>query len=341
MVWFIGILLAVFVLLFLFACLCMYVSFGKRCEGSPSLKYFTADDFDGLETESVEFMSNKGQLLRGYIYTRNEISEPRGLVVFAHGMGGGHLSYTTEINTFAAAGFKVLAYDNTGTMASQGKKLGSFYQSARDLHYALKFVQADEKLSKYKIVLAGHSWGGYAVCQTVAKENVSGAVVLSAPNTTAKVIGDGAKAMAGFSLSWLRPFLFLASIAFGGFAARNSCAKMLMKTKGVPILLLHGDEDKSAVLENSPVYYDKVRDKENITAIVYKGKAHNVYQTRQSEAYLNKRFAAINAAKKKYGKAGIPEEEKEKLYAIDYELITQEDPEVMKTITDFMKDCVK
>lgn len=341
MVWIIGILAVVFVLLFLFACLCMYVSFGKRCEGNPHLKYFTADDFDGLEAEPVEFMSDKGQILRGYIYTRNEISDPIGLVVFAHGMGGGHLSYTTEINTFAASGFKVLAYDNTGTMASDGEKLGSFYQSARDLQYALKFVQSNKKLSKYKIVLAGHSWGGYAVCQTVTKENVSGAVVLSAPNSTAKVIGDGAKAMAGFSLSWLRPFLYLASIVFGGWSARNTCAAILMKTKDVPILLLQGDKDTSVVMKNSPVYYDKIRNKENITAIIYNGKAHNVYQTRQSEEYLAKRFSAINAAKIKYGKAEIPEDEKERLYAIDYKLITQEDPEVMKTITDFMKDCVK
>ena len=96
--------------------------FGKRCEGNPNLKYFTADDFEDLDYEKIEFKSNKGQILRGNIYTNKKVKEKdiKGLLVFVHGMGAGHLSYTTEINTLAKNGYKVLAYDNTGTCASEG-----------------------------------------------------------------------------------------------------------------------------------------------------------------------------------------------------------------------------
>ena len=75
------------------------------------MKYFTVDDFEDLENKEIEFKSNKGQTLKGYIYTNKNVNEYKGLIVFVHGMGAGHLSYTTEINTLAKAGFKVLAYD--------------------------------------------------------------------------------------------------------------------------------------------------------------------------------------------------------------------------------------
>ena len=126
--------------------LILYTVFGKRCEGNPNLKYFTADDFEELESKKMEFKSNKGQILRGFIYTNKNIKEYKGIVVFVHGMGAGHLSYTTEINTLAKAGFMVISYDNTGTCTSEGKNLKGFFQSVIDLKYALRYINEDENL---------------------------------------------------------------------------------------------------------------------------------------------------------------------------------------------------
>ena len=100
--------------------------------------------------------------------------------------GGGHRSYMTEINTIASAGFAVLAYDNTGTMASEGKSLGSFYQAVRDLQAALAFLRKNSEWSRYPVVLAGHSWGGYAVCQAAA---VAAAHAVSEEDKTGKLPG--------------------------------------------------------------------------------------------------------------------------------------------------------
>ena len=135
------IIIFIFLILLLLSKLILNLAFGKRCEGNAKLKYFTADDFEGLNAKSIEFKSNKGQTLRGNIYTHEEIKEYKGLIIFVHGMGGGHLSYTTEINTLVKAGFIVMAYDNTGTCSSEGKNLKGFYQAVIDLNYALKFVE--------------------------------------------------------------------------------------------------------------------------------------------------------------------------------------------------------
>lgn len=337
--WLVIIIAVILLLYFIFACLCVYATFGKRCNGSSSLKYFTKDDFDGLQAQPVEFRSNKGQLLKGAVYTQQSVTEPIGLVVFAHGMGGGHLSYTTQINTFASAGFAVLAYDNTGTMASEGKSLGSFYQGVRDLRSALQFVHESEELSKYKVILAGHSWGGYAACQVLAYEKPDGVVAISAPDRTSGIFCDGARQIAGFSMDFMRPFFALAAAVFGGKNSHHSSASILAKTD-VPVLILHGDMDQTVRLSNSPLSSDLVKANPKIKTVLYQGKAHNVYQTKQSEKYLAETFGKINKTKKKYGKGKMPDDVKKKLYDIDYSLITQEDPEVMKTVTDFMKACV-
>ncbi|MCM1363688.1 MAG: alpha/beta fold hydrolase [Faecalibacterium sp.] len=338
--WIAIIILAVLVLNILFGCLCMYAIFGRRCEGSSSLKYFTHEDFDGLKAARIEFPSNKGQILRGAVYTHCDVKEPIGLVVFAHGMGGGHLSYTTEINTFAAAGFVVLAYDNTGTMSSDGKSLGSFYQAVRDLRSALKFVRESESLSKYKVILAGHSWGGYTVCQALAHEKAAGVVSFSGPDRTSGIFCDGAKNMTGLSVNFMRPIFALAGVIFGGKDSYHSSASILAKTD-VPVLLLQGDADKLVTLQNSPVSSDEVKSNPNVTTVLYDGRAHNVYQTKRSEKYLGETLAKIDETKKHYKKGEMPDDVRKELYDIDYSLMTEEDPEVMGKVVEFMRNCVR
>lgn len=339
-IWLLSVLAALAVLFLIVAFVCLHMVFGARCDGDPSLRYFTHEDFGDMRSEPVSFPSDRGQLLRGAVYTCGRGETPTGLVVFAHGMGGGHLSYMTEIHTFAAAGFAVLAYDNTGTCASDGKKLVGFYQAVRDLRYAFAFVREREDLSRLPVVLAGHSWGGYAVCQSLAYagETVSGVVALSAPESVSRTICDMMSGTLRVKMSWMRPFFSAVLLLSDGLGAVRRTSSVLKKST-VPVLLLHGDADRSVLYANSPLAQKAVREKENITGIVCEGRGHNVYQTAESERYLNERFAEISAAKRKY-RGKVPEQEKKRLYDIDYALMTEEDADIMKTVVDFMIACV-
>ena len=95
----------------------------KRCEGNANLKYLKAKNFDNLNARPIDFKSNKGQTLNGFLYSNAKVDTYKALVVFSHGMGAGHHAYTTEINYFAQKGYLVWAYDNTGSCLSEGKKL--------------------------------------------------------------------------------------------------------------------------------------------------------------------------------------------------------------------------
>ena len=67
-------------------------NFGKRFTTYEPWA-FNMKDFDGLKREKYIFSSDKGQKLTGYKYYRDG-EEVKGLVVIAHGFGGGgHRSY--------------------------------------------------------------------------------------------------------------------------------------------------------------------------------------------------------------------------------------------------------
>nr|WP_300838032.1 hypothetical protein [uncultured Acetatifactor sp.] len=61
-------------------------NFNQRFESYEPLMLYV-DDFDGLHRTKYEFPSNEGQKLAGYMYSSGE--NQRGIVVMAHGFGGG------------------------------------------------------------------------------------------------------------------------------------------------------------------------------------------------------------------------------------------------------------
>ena len=310
-------------------------AFGKRCNGDRRLKYLTCDDFENLRCAPVSFKSDKGQILKGSLYITAGTVKPLALVIFSHGMGGGHRSYMTEINTLAKNGFAVLAYDNTGTFASEGKSLIGFYQGVRDLKAAIQWANSNEKFDGLKKILVGHSWGGYSVCQNLADRDlgISGAVSFSAPDSGYQAVS----AVLGEKAAFLTP---LFKLIFRIADDKNSlikCSDILGGITSPPVLLLHGDSDPVIAPANSPLASAKVKTNPHITSIMYEGRLHNVYQTKESEEYLTNVLAGINALKK------IKHPSKEEIdycYDIDYELITREDPTVMQTVINFIKNCL-
>ena len=94
-------------------------------------------------------------------------------------------------------------------------------------------------------------------------------------------------------------------------------------------------------MENSLVNDKKLEEKSNIKRIIYEERYHNIYQTKQSEKYLNDTFGEIEELKKKY-KGKIPQEECDKLYSnIDFKKMTEEDKAVMDIIINFIEENIR
>lgn len=312
------------------------VAFGARCEGNPYLSYFTAADFDNLQADPVEFPGNRGQILRGNLYYKKKTSDRKALLIFCHGMGGGHLSYTTEIDFFAKHGYLVLGYDNTGTMASDGKALVGMPQAVSDLKSALQFAEDDERTKSLPVLLVGHSWGGYTVCRSTSLPQVKGVLAFSAPNDVPELLTAQAKMQTGKSFAFLKPFLRIYErLRFGASASEPTAA--LLKNSRVPVFLLHGEKDTVVPLSNAVAGNRVLSENKAIQSVIYPEKQHNVYATLAAEQYIAEAF----------GKLGVLAKSEKNVDAcatfaktLDFRKMCEEDADVMQTALEFLDGCL-
>ena len=291
-------------------------AFGSRYEKNPFLKYFTAEDFD-LSAEPV--MLAKG--LKGFIYRKADIPQKEELIIFCHGMGPGHIAYTTEIAYFCNFGYPVLAVDSRGCNFSDGKNLKGMYSGVQTAISAIDFAQEQG----YKdINLVGHSWGAYSALCASAKRKVNKVVAISAPLSPANTMAEGAVNMGAMPrplAAIMRPFWGLVNLFKYG-AKGNSNAAKSAKRNGTPTLLIHGDSDKVVALKKSA--FGKASGK-HITKLLAEGKAHNPYNTENAE----KQLSVLSEKLKKSDYADIAQ--------FDFKAATEEDEEVMQKIVFFLE----
>lgn len=307
-------------LLFAFALLCDKMVFGRRADKNPLLKYFTAEDF-GLTAQSVSLP--KG--LKGFVYSEKEATKIGKLIIFCHGMGPGHIAYTTEIAYFCNLGYKVLAVDSRGCNFSDGKSIKGMYSGVETVIAAIDFAKKNKDGlfgESPEIYLVGHSWGAYSALCASAKRKVEGVVAISSPCTPSKTIQEGAAGFISKPLSVvLRPFWWLVGFLKYGAKGNSNAAHSAMKN-GAPTLIIHGDKDK-VVSSVQAVYYKA--EGENITKLFVNGKAHNPYNTENAERLLSELSARLRKGEKDFG-------------GFDFTAATEEDEEVMRTIAQFIEN---
>ncbi len=330
--------LVIFIILFVVAIKILdFAGISKRCEGNENLKYLKAKNFNNLNAMPIEFKSDKGQTLRGFLYSSAKVDNYKALIIFSHGMGAGHLAYTTEINYFAQKGYIVLSYDNTGTCTSDGDKLYGFAQGVIDLKHAIDFANSRDDFKKLPLLLVGHSWGGYSVCNVSAiapKADIKGIVAFSPFNSMNKLIRDNAKLTTKANLSIFSPFFDLINlIRFGKAGILRSCDSI--NNNEIPTLVMHGGNDLQVTLKNSPVgRKNRISDNPNARTVLCDSKYHNVYLAKEAEQYLNDTFAKIASL-------GENSPEAYEIYQnIDYALITKEDLTIMETVNSFLEECI-
>ena len=118
--------------------------FSTRFETEEWLRY-SVSDFEGLRSERSDFYSTDGTRLAGYKYSR-EGNEVKGLVIIAHGLGGGgHNFYMPFIDFFTSNGYKVFAYDAHGNDNSDGESARGLPQGVIDLDSAIEHAKEIEE----------------------------------------------------------------------------------------------------------------------------------------------------------------------------------------------------
>ncbi len=249
-------------------------NFDKRFESYEPLM-LNVEDFDGLQRTQYEFASDKGQMLTGYMYSSGE--EQHGIIVMAHGLGGGgHNSYMDCANYFANNGYYVFAYDATGNDESEGEGVGGFPQGVIDLDYAISFVEESGNFPSLPIVLFGHSWGGYSACSVLTYHpEVKAVISCSGCNSSEGIFEAQGKKVAGDGIYLFMPFVKLyESIKYGSYASNTAMDGFDFSETAV--MIIHSVDDNTVPIEYGyDIYYEKYKDDPRFRFIRFEDRGHD------------------------------------------------------------------
>ena len=214
------------------------------------------EDLDAQYSRSLVSFESGSNRLQGYVYGFNQ---EQGLVVVAHGIGGGADSYLPQIAYFVDQGWRVFAYDATGSFDSEGKTTKGFPQALIDLDAALKYINTQEEFATLPILLFGHSWGGYAVANLLHYDyEIAGVATVSGANSPMEMIIEQGRSMMGGFINIQYPYLWLYQrILFGETASLN--AVDAINRSDVPVLIVHGTEDEFVAYEGSSIISNMIR----------------------------------------------------------------------------------
>ena len=244
------------------------------------------EDFDGLQCTEYSFPSDKGQQLAGYLYSSGE--NQHGIVVIAHGFGGGHNSYMDCANYFARNGYYVFAYDATGSGKSEGDGAGGTPQGVIDLDYAISFVESNDDIPDLPIVLFGHSWGAYSVCNVLTYHTeVKAVIACSGFDRASDMFESGGKSTAGGLIYSMTPFIRAYEyIKYGEYASNTAMDGF--EATDAPIMIVHSADDSVIGIEYGlDKYYEKFKDDPRFTFIRFENRGHNGIYNDQNNTYAD------------------------------------------------------
>lgn len=215
---------------------------------SAGLRY---EDIEADYPRDLVSFKSGDNLLQGYVYGSGQ---DRGLVVLAHGIGGGADSYLAQIAYFVDQGWCVFAYDATGSFDSEGKSTRGFPQGLLDLRAALDFIEGEGSLSSLPVLLFGHSWGGYAVANVLHfGYDVAGVVSVSGADSSLGMISEQGRRMMGGFIDFQVPFLgFYEWLLFGDVASLKGSEAVF--GSDVPVLVIHGRNDEFVSYDGVSLY---------------------------------------------------------------------------------------
>lgn len=265
--------------------------FNRREEGQPFLKYFTYEDFKDVQVEDFSLALNEEEIINGKFYFKNNFKKDC-LVIFVHGFGGGHYSYTKEIMFLVDHNFKVLSYDNVGTCLSKGKAIKGFNESAKDLDEVLTYLSNDEKFKNLNIYLVGHSMGAYASgINLVLHDSIKKAVLISTPLSSEEAFVE----QIPFK-SIAKQFNKIEKTHYPKYASLN-LIETINKTKS-EVLLIHSKDDHIINFTNNFLYIKEKIKRNDVIFYSVDKKKHNPTYKDEAVKELDNLFKKLKKYKK-------------------------------------------
>ena len=252
-------------------------SFSYRCTTSEEMS-FSMEEFPDMSRTRHTFVSDQGQVLVGYLYGYEGVTEKKGVIVFAHGLGaGGQCGYMDIFDYLASGGYYVFAYDATANDESEGEVIGGLPQGIIDLDYAINYAKTLEEVKDLPMVLMGYSWGGMSVGNVLNYHpEVEAAVTLAGWNKSMNMIDYRGCEMVGGVAKLLLPFASLYEYTMYGDYAFSTAMKGFAESD-CAVMIVHGEQDDTIPIRYGyDTYYKKYGDSDRFVFKTYADRDHEV-----------------------------------------------------------------
>lgn len=291
----------------------------RRWDASPSLPMLSAFDFN-LEESPFSFFSGKWELYGSRYWVKG--TKFKGLMVFFHGIGGGRTSYMRQIASCAQNGYLVYAYDNTGSMQSQGPGIYGLGQAVKDMRAFYSFLDQEEEAKGLKRYSMGHSWGGYVSMMSLESgHKVEKAVSFAGFVQPSLEYGFLAPILKNpFFMIYLKIFLRKSL----GNDGDLSVIPVIKATSG-SLFYIQGDKDTLVGYKEAYKELEKAfKNDPKVTLLSRPGVGHGCFSSKDAEEYREK--VTNDGISSLTGPIGLH---------MDPIKATIEDPEIKKAVFDF------
>lgn len=304
-------------------------AFDLRFVGGGDYFPYYSSRHPGWQRQEISFPNNRGDVLRGFVFSYPDIV-PKALLVLYHGYGMGLDDYLPECAYFSRRGYLVLAFDGSGTGHSDGRLYG-LPQHILDLQACLNYVCADGRLSQLPLLLYGHSWGGYAcnALGALADFPVRGIVSAAGFATATSALSAHVKRHYGlfspFAMLGVHLYQRLCYGRLSGLTAMDG-----LKKYTCPVLIAQSDDDSIIPYsDNYGVLYRAFSTDPNKTFLPLTGHNHNL--TTPAEIDRKKR-SMLKQLRSDSVPAALAEEMNELKTHVDEDLLGQ--------FADFLDHCL-
>lgn len=179
--------------------------------------------------------------LQGYFYPTEEREI---LILIVPGFHAGAENYAPQTEHFIQQGWGVFSFDPTGSYASGGDSYVGFPQALWDLEAALDYLDSQGRFGYEKLVIFGHSRGGYAACCALESGySVDAVISVGGINSAMEGVMEPFASSIG-PLAYVNyPFLWAYQALLFGSGTVNLDAAQILSHSEVPALIIHGTGD--------------------------------------------------------------------------------------------------
>ena len=217
-------------------------------------KKFNWDFHENYSSINKEvFFKSGGTKLRGFLY---DCDNPKGLVIFCHGIGTSSDYYTHEIRYLQSQKYRVFTFDYKGYWKNKGVFAG-IYQVVKDLNSAINFID-DGSLP---LTLIGHSLGGHAV-SCVSKINthkIDNVIAISGFSNSVEILDELLNKLHITKCHKLIGFFvkIAQSIFFGGNWKTTAHEEINKNKSETKYLIVHSKDDEEVNVNHAAIYAHK------------------------------------------------------------------------------------